>query len=73
MDLTLLSVILYYSICDGSGWVPLLLTLMYEYTNKDSKWKPYLDLLPNIEEFGHPLFWTVEELEDEMKGKTNLY
>ena len=35
-------------------------------------WKPYLDLLPNIEEFGHPLFWTVEELEDEMKGKTNL-
>ena len=49
------------------------MAVMYEYTNKDSKWKPYLDLLPNIEEFGHPLFWTVEELEDEMKGKTNLY
>lgn len=69
----LFSVILYSSICDGSGWVPLLLTLMYEYRNEDSKWKPYLELLPNAEEFGHPLFWTVEELEDELKGKNNLY
>ena len=39
-----------------SGWVPLLLTLMYEYTKEHSKWRPYFDMVPDIQ-FDIPMFW----------------
>ncbi len=40
-----------------SGWVPLLLSLMYEYTNQTSQWRPYLDLCPDFDELDQPMFW----------------
>ena len=41
----------------NSGWVPLILAVMYEYTNPDSKWRPYLDLFPDYAELDPPMFW----------------
>ena len=42
----------------NSGWVPLLLSLMFEYTNNDSLWRPYLDLCPDFNELDQPMFWS---------------
>ena len=41
-----------------SGWVPLLLCLMHETTSPNSRWKPYLDLLPDYTELDLPMFWS---------------
>ena len=51
-----------------SGWAPLLLTLMYEYTNPTSHWKPYLNLVPEVTVLDQPIFWNVEERQRELKG-----
>ncbi|XP_062856170.1 N-lysine methyltransferase setd6 [Trichomycterus rosablanca] len=51
-----------------SGWVPLLLALMYEYTSPESQWKPYLSLWPDFRELDHPMFWSKEEREKLLKG-----
>ncbi|KAK6192842.1 hypothetical protein SNE40_004243 [Patella caerulea] len=40
-----------------SGWVPLLISLMYEYNNPTSTWRPYLDLVPDFKELNLPMFW----------------
>ncbi|XP_013416662.1 N-lysine methyltransferase setd6 [Lingula anatina] len=56
------------SIESQSGWVPLLLALMYEYTNPQSKWKPYLELVPEFEELHLPMFWERSEMEQELRG-----
>ncbi len=45
------------SLESGSGWVPALLALMYEYTNTNSKWQPYLQLIPNFDQLDLPMFW----------------
>ncbi|KXJ27772.1 N-lysine methyltransferase setd6 [Exaiptasia diaphana] len=45
----------------GSGWVPLLLSLMYEYTNAESFWKPYLDIVPSLTELDQPMFWNKKD------------
>ncbi|XP_033095988.1 N-lysine methyltransferase setd6-like [Anneissia japonica] len=45
-----------------SGWVPLLITLMYEYTNMDSVWRSYLDLCIDHHTFNLPMFWSPDEL-----------
>jgi len=45
------------SIQSGSGWVPLLLAVIHETNNPNSKWKPYLELLPNFDELDLPMFW----------------
>uniref|UniRef100_A0A3Q2YP62 N-lysine methyltransferase SETD6 n=1 Tax=Hippocampus comes TaxID=109280 RepID=A0A3Q2YP62_HIPCM len=39
-----------------SGWVPLLLALLYEYTTTQSKWKPYLSLWTDFKMLDHPMF-----------------
>ncbi|XP_022605720.1 N-lysine methyltransferase SETD6 [Seriola dumerili] len=44
-----------------SGWVPLLLALLYEYTSSQSHWKPYLSLWTDFKTLDHPMFWSKEE------------
>uniref|UniRef100_T2M9D8 N-lysine methyltransferase SETD6 n=1 Tax=Hydra vulgaris TaxID=6087 RepID=T2M9D8_HYDVU len=56
------------SLNDSSGWLPLLITLMWEFNQKDSFWASYLLLVPEISEFGHPLFWKEEEYNLEFQG-----
>ncbi|XP_068749517.1 uncharacterized protein [Montipora capricornis] len=51
-----------------SGWTPLLLALMYEYTNPTSHWKPYLNLVPDVTVLDQPYFWGEDELWKELKG-----
>ncbi|XP_072164344.1 N-lysine methyltransferase setd6-like [Diadema setosum] len=52
----------------ASGWVPLILTVMYEYGNAQSKWRPYLDLFPDYNELDPPMFWDSSFLEQELQG-----
>eukprot|EP00111_Clytia_hemisphaerica_P006549 TCONS_00018965-protein len=61
------------SLDESSGWVPLLITLMYEFKKDDSFWRPYLDLIPDTKGFGHPLFWKEEVIKRELSGMTLLY
>ena len=43
------------------AWTSLILILIYEYIRgNDSRWKPYLDVLPS--EFNTLMFWSDEEL-----------
>lgn len=58
-----------FSLEESSGWVPLLITLMYEFTKEDSFWRPYLDLVPEVTGFGHPLFWKEEDMKAELRGR----
>ncbi|XP_042560636.1 N-lysine methyltransferase setd6 [Clupea harengus] len=51
-----------------SGWVPLLMALMYEYTYPQSHWTPYLSLWPNFKAPDHPMFWSKEERDKLLKG-----
>ncbi|KAM8892543.1 N-lysine methyltransferase setd6 [Spinachia spinachia] len=44
-----------------SGWVPLLLVLLYEYTSPQSRWRPYLSLWTDFKKLDHPMFWSKEE------------
>lgn len=44
-------------------WLPLLVTLLYEYTNPVSKWRPYLDLVPDKDTLNQPIFWNRLERE----------
>ncbi|XP_038059813.1 N-lysine methyltransferase setd6-like [Patiria miniata] len=52
----------------GSGWVPLVVCLMYEYTQANSKWRPYLDLCPDYSQLDSPMFWDKETVTSELKG-----
>ncbi|XP_065131694.2 N-lysine methyltransferase setd6 isoform X2 [Paramisgurnus dabryanus] len=56
------------SLESGSGWVPLLLALLYEYTSPHSHWKPYLSLWPDFSTLDHPMFWSEEERDKLLKG-----
>ncbi|XP_022108873.1 N-lysine methyltransferase setd6-like isoform X2 [Acanthaster planci] len=51
-----------------SGWVPLVLCLMFEYTCADSKWRPYLDLCPDRNQLDLPMFWDRETISKELQG-----
>ncbi|KAK5867827.1 hypothetical protein PBY51_012287 [Eleginops maclovinus] len=51
-----------------SGWVPLLLALLYEYTSSQSNWKPYLFLWTNFKSLDHPMFWSKEERDGLLRG-----
>lgn len=44
-----------------SGWVPLLLSMMFEITNDESCWKSYFSLWPGFCTLHHPMFWSEEE------------
>ncbi|CAC5404604.1 SETD6 [Mytilus coruscus] len=56
------------SLKSSSGWVPLLLSLMYEYNNPQSKWRPYLDLVPDFKQLDLPMFWTETERKSLLKS-----
>jgi SET domain-containing protein 6 len=48
------------------SWASLILVMLYEYLQGEaSKWKPYMDVLPQT--FDTPIFWSETELE-ELKG-----
>ncbi|XP_040894456.1 N-lysine methyltransferase setd6 [Toxotes jaculatrix] len=49
------------SLESSSGWVPLLLALLYEYTSSQSHWRPYLSLWTDFKTLDHPMFWSKEE------------
>ncbi|WAR03817.1 SETD6-like protein [Mya arenaria] len=55
-------------IAGTSGWVPTLLALMYEYTNPESPWRPYLDLVPDFSQLDLPMFWSKSERVDLLQG-----
>ncbi|XP_078067284.1 N-lysine methyltransferase setd6 isoform X1 [Mustelus asterias] len=44
-----------------SGWVPLLLSMMFEITSSESPWKSYFSLWPDFSSLHHPMFWSEEE------------
>ncbi|XP_071949120.1 N-lysine methyltransferase setd6-like [Antedon mediterranea] len=50
-----------------SGWVPLLITLMFEYTFSESSWRSYLDLCVDHHVYNLPMFWSFEQL-GQLKG-----
>lgn len=56
------------SLESSSGWVPLLLALLYEYTSSQSHWKPYLSLWPDFKTLDHPMFWSKEERDRLLRG-----
>ncbi|KAK9764308.1 Ribosomal lysine N-methyltransferase 4 [Basidiobolus ranarum] len=47
------------SLAELEGWNPLILCMIYESGNANSKWRPYFDILPK--EFHTPMFWSEEE------------
>ncbi|XP_035272697.1 N-lysine methyltransferase setd6 [Anguilla anguilla] len=49
------------SLDSASGWVSLLMALMWEYTSPESYWGPYLSLWPDFKVLDHPMFWSEEE------------
>ncbi|XP_043837359.1 N-lysine methyltransferase SETD6 isoform X1 [Dromiciops gliroides] len=51
-----------------SGWVPLLLALLYEYLAEDSPWKCYFSLWPPLSSLQHPMFWSEEERSQLLQG-----
>ncbi|XP_048461855.1 N-lysine methyltransferase setd6 isoform X2 [Rhincodon typus] len=48
-----------------SGWVPLLLSMMFEITSSESRWKSYFSLWPDFSSLHHPMFCFQEPCEDE--------
>lgn len=45
------------------SWTSLILVLIYEYLQgASSSWGPYLDVLPTVDDFSTPMFWTADEL-----------
>ncbi|XP_036399228.1 N-lysine methyltransferase setd6 isoform X2 [Megalops cyprinoides] len=56
------------SLESASGWVPLLMALMWEYTSPESHWRPYLSLWPNFKAPDHPMFWSKEERASLLQG-----
>ncbi|XP_054632182.1 N-lysine methyltransferase setd6 isoform X2 [Dunckerocampus dactyliophorus] len=56
------------SLESSSGWVPLLLALLYEYTSPQSHWRPYLSLWTDFKTLDHPMFWSKEDRDHLLKG-----
>ncbi|XP_071973050.1 N-lysine methyltransferase SETD6 [Engystomops pustulosus] len=51
-----------------SGWVPLLISLMYEATDECSLWAPYFALWPELTPPDLPMFWSEDERLHLLKG-----
>ncbi|XP_064620869.1 N-lysine methyltransferase SETD6-like isoform X2 [Lineus longissimus] len=51
-----------------SGWVKLLISLLYEYTNPSSRWRPYFEMVPEFSEVDLPMFWDRSERLVELRG-----
>ncbi|XP_053934605.1 N-lysine methyltransferase SETD6 isoform X2 [Cuculus canorus] len=56
------------SLQSQSGWVPLLLALLHEYTASDSYWQPYFSLWKDFSSLDHPMFWPEEERKRLLQG-----
>lgn len=56
------------SLENSSGWVSLLLGLLYEYTSPQSNWRPYLSLWSDFKTLDQPMFWSKEERERLLQG-----
>uniref|UniRef100_A0A3Q4BU78 N-lysine methyltransferase SETD6 n=1 Tax=Mola mola TaxID=94237 RepID=A0A3Q4BU78_MOLML len=56
------------SLESSSGWVPLLLALLYEYTSPQSHWRPYLSLWTDFKTLDLPMFWPTEERDALLRG-----
>ncbi|XP_061578714.1 N-lysine methyltransferase setd6 isoform X2 [Cololabis saira] len=52
----------------SSGWVPLLLALLHEYTTPQSRWTPYLSLWPDFSALDQPMFWSRAERDGLLRG-----
>lgn len=52
----------------SSGWVPLLMSLMYEATDECSPWAPYFSLWPQLMPPDLPMFWSKDERLQLLKG-----
>ncbi|XP_067929235.1 N-lysine methyltransferase setd6-like isoform X2 [Watersipora subatra] len=55
------------SLSSNSGWLPLILAILYEKFDPESKWRAYLDTFPNFTNMDLPMFWPLSELESELK------
>lgn len=45
------------------SWTSLILVLIHEYLQgENSSWRPYLDVLPTVDDFSTPMFWAADEL-----------
>ncbi|XP_069595678.1 N-lysine methyltransferase SETD6 isoform X2 [Ranitomeya imitator] len=51
-----------------SGWVSLLISLMYEATDESSPWAPYFGLWPQLSAPDLPMFWSENERLRLLKG-----
>ncbi|KAF1652774.1 N-lysine methyltransferase SETD6, partial [Eudyptes chrysocome] len=56
------------SLQSQSGWVPLLLALLHEYTASNSHWQPYFSLWEDFRSLDHPMFWPEEERRRLLQG-----
>ncbi|XP_026539959.1 N-lysine methyltransferase SETD6 isoform X3 [Notechis scutatus] len=56
------------SLQSSSGWVPLLVSLLYECTLSSSRWGPYFSLWPQFTDLDHPMFWGHEERAQLLQG-----
>ncbi|KAM8985102.1 N-lysine methyltransferase SETD6 isoform 1-T1 [Ara ararauna] len=56
------------SLQSQSGWVPLLLALLHEYTASNSHWRPYFSLWQDFRSLDHPMFWPEEERRRLLQG-----
>lgn len=52
----------------SNQWIPLLLTLLYESHQPQSKWAAYLNLAPHPQAIDLPLFWGQDEVDRLLKG-----
>ncbi|KAK6362081.1 hypothetical protein TWF730_005780 [Orbilia blumenaviensis] len=50
------------SLAEKSQWTSLILTVMYEASQPDSKWRAYFDSLPT--QFDTLMYWTQDELKE---------
>ncbi|PIO31799.1 N-lysine methyltransferase setd6 [Aquarana catesbeiana] len=56
------------SLDSASGWVPLILSLMYEATDAGSPWAPYFGLWPRLVPPDLPMFWSEKERSELLEG-----
>jgi SET domain-containing protein 6 len=49
---------------DGNPWLELILTMLYEDAQPNSKWRPYFDVLPAEGQFDTLMYWNANELEE---------
>ncbi|KIW03364.1 uncharacterized protein PV09_05572 [Verruconis gallopava] len=49
---------------EGQPWLELIFTLLYENGKSDSKWRPYLNILPAQDQFDTLMYWDESELKE---------